>query len=274
MSKEPLSSTEFLTKILDKHNLKPKIAIILGSGLGHVVDAIQNCLSVDYSKIPNFPQTKVKGHRGRLHLGTIGSVTVACLEGRSHFYEGTSSNIIINFIETLKNIGCQSLIITNSAGSLNDKISVGHLMMIRDHINFQFTNVLSGHFQKNDNSPFINMQNAYCPVLRKKFQILAQEEEIILHEGVYMGVLGPSFETPAEILAFKKLGADAIGMSTIPEVIAARYFNLSVLAISVMTNMAAGLSDEILSHEKTLEMASLSCSHLSRLIIKFLRSSF
>lgn len=270
MVNQQLSSAEYIRQQLPDVN--PQVGIILGSGLGDLVDNIQSRQSLSYQDIPHFPQTHIAGHSGQLHFGQLGKVNVACLQGRSHFYEGTANETILNLIGTLHELGCHYLLVTNAAGSLQMSLPPGELMLITDHINFQFNNVLVGCFKEHNRSPFIDMEHAYCPQLRQGLSIVAQEQNIRLAEGVYVGVLGPSFETPAEIKAFARLGADAVGMSTIAEVIAARYYGMKVAGISVISNMAAGLSQEKLSHEHTLHNAKLASQKLQQLIMAFLQT--
>lgn len=269
MNDQQLASAEYIKQQLP--DINPKVGIILGSGLGRLVDYIPSKQSLSYQSIPGFPQTQVAGHSGQLHFGQLGNVEVACLQGRSHFYEGTENKTIVNLIGTLYELGCEYLLVTNAAGSLQLSMPPGALMLIQDHINFQFKNVLVGCGNQSARSPFINMEHAYCPKLRQGLTQVAASQNIPLTAGVYLGVLGPSFETPAEIRAFTLLGAHAVGMSTVAEVIAARYYGLQVAGISVITNMAAGLSQEKLSHEHTLRNAEQASSRLIQLIIAFLQ---
>lgn len=256
----------------------PKISVILGSGLSALVDAMEDKKSIPYDDLPGFPRLTVEGHPGRLSLGLIKNVPVACFEGRCHFYEGYShlnenapTLAMITPLRTMKILGGETIIITNSAGSLREETPTGSLVAIKDHINFTGQNPLIGIFRDMDfGSFFVGMEDAYDPHLRKLLQTSAEKINIPLTEGVYIGVLGPSFETPAEIKAFKSWGADLVGMSTIPEVIVARQAGLKVVGISVVTNMAAGMSDEKISHEGTLRGASRGIDHLIALISEFI----
>lgn len=268
MDQQTLTSAIYIQEQIP--NIKPKVGIILGSGLGDVVETIQLRQSLRYENIPNFPQSTILGHSGQLHLGQLGKVAVACLQGRVHFYEDIHPKIILNLMSTLYELGCRYLLVTNAAGSLHPHMLPGSLMLITDHINFQFKNVLVGQCYHSPRSPFIDMEEAYSPRLRQVLQAVAIRENIVLNEGVYVGVLGPSFETPAEIKAFARLGADAVGMSTIPEVIAARYYGLQVVGISVISNLAAGLTPQRLSHEHTLYQAQQAAQTLQHLITAFL----
>lgn len=244
----------------------PKIGIILGSGLGSLADQIENKISIPYADIPGFPITTISGHAGQLILGTLKQTPVVCLKGRAHFYEGVSPQILKLLIRTLKALGCSILLITNSSGSLRSDVGPGELMLITDHINFQPGNPLSGLNDEEFGPRFVSMNNAYDPDLRAKLLSTAASLNIPLAQGIYISVLGPVFETPAEIRAFRLLGADAVGMSTVPEVIVARHCGLRVAAVAGITNFAAGMSEEAPSHEETLHNAQVFAGKLSKLI--------
>ena len=219
-----------------------------------------------------FGVATVQGHAGRLVLGYLRGVPVACFQGRLHFYEGISNESAQTFIRTLKLIGCEMVLLTNAAGSMNMDAGPGSLMLITDHINFSFKNPLMG---KNDDmfgERFVPMEDAYDPALRQLALDVAKQNNIKLHQGVYMGVLGPSFETPAEIRAFMMMGANSVGMSTVPEVIIARHCGLRVLAISAITNYAAGLSKQGLSHEETLKYAAIASTDMIKLVENIIAS--
>ena len=252
-----------------KPDFTPKIGIILGSGLGPLAQQIEDATTIPYTQLPGFPKCAVAGHGGNLHLGMLRGTPVVCLEGRAHVYEG-NIEVIKTLIRTLKLLGCELLIATNAAGSLRKEVGTGSLMLITDHINFQFTNPLIGPNDEKFGERFVAMENVYDLDLRKKLSTIAQRLNIELPEGVYLAVSGPSFETPAEIHAFRTLGADAVGMSTIPEAIIARHCGLKVLAISAITNLAAGMNPETLSHEQTLRAAKLSVDKLITLLLTFI----
>ena len=252
-----------------KPDFQPKLGLILGSGLANIAELIDNPVIIPYQELPGFFQSGIEGHPGKLYLGTLQNVPIACLQGRVHLYEGIASTVIHTLIRTLKLLGCETLLLTNSAGSLRTDISTGMLMAISDHINFQFTNALAGNNNENFGPRFVSMDNAYDKNLRTQLEEIAKREKIPLASGVYLGTLGPSFETPAEIRAFQIMGADAVGMSTIQEVIVARHCDLKVAAISVITNMAAGLNKEMLSHEQTLRGAAAAMKQLTQLILAF-----
>ncbi len=251
-----------------KPNFTPKIGIILGSGLGAFAAQIENAVKIPYAQLPGFPKCSVAGHGGTLHLGMLRGIPIACLEGRAHIYEG-NIDVIKNLIRTLELIGCELLINTNAAGSLRKEVDAGSLMLITDHINFQFINPLIGPNDEAFGERFVSMENAYDQELREKMLHIAKRLNIELSEGVYIGVSGPSFETPAEIRAFRTLGADIVGMSTVPEVILARRCGIKVVAISAITNLAAGMNPEPLSHEQTLRAAKLSVDKLVNLLLNF-----
>ena len=248
----------------------PKIGIILGSGLGKLADHIEDAHYIPYDELPGFAQSTVAGHAGQLVLGYLENVPVVCLQGRLHYYEGIANPAVQILVRTLKLLGCEILLATNAAGSLNTAAGPGSLMLITDHINFQFRNPLVGANHDEFGPRFVAMGNAYDPVLRQRMLNTAKEQAITLHQGVYIGVLGPSFETPAEIKAFKILGADAVGMSIISEVIVARHCGLRVAVISAITNYAAGLSDVKLSHDETLHYADAASGSMLKLVKNFI----
>ncbi len=248
---------------------KPDVAMILGSGLGPLAGRIEAPIGVSYADLPGFPKPGVEGHAGRLVLGNLGGARVACLQGRAHAYEGNIAAMRTP-IRALRQAGCSTLIVTNAAGSLRTDIEPGSLMAISDHINLLPGNPLTGPNDDHFGPRFPPMANAYDADLRTDLKDTAAALSITLHEGVFVACLGPSFETPAEIRAFKTLGADSVGMSVVPEVIVARHCGLRVVAISVLTNLAAGLTFDELSHEQTLHFANLAAGDLSRLLVGFL----
>jgi purine-nucleoside phosphorylase len=249
----------------------PRVGIILGSGLGALAGEIADAVTIPYADIPGFPRPSVEGHVGRLHLGLLGGVPVACAQGRVHTYEAPDGAAIRRFVRAFKLIGCDILLLTNAAGSLRREMGAGSLMMLADHINMQPLNPLTGPNDDEFGPRFPPMDDAYDPRLRDLLRMAAGDSGVTLHEGVYIAILGPSFETPAEIRAFGRLGADAVGMSTVPEAIVARHCGLRVAAISAITNLAVGLGDTPLSHEQTLAEAAKAAASLSRLLVTFLR---
>jgi xanthosine phosphorylase len=242
---------------------------VLGSGLGAIADRIARPVVIDYGSIPGFPRPSVEGHAGRLVLGEFGGVAVACLQGRVHLYEGTAGREVQHYIRTLKVLGCEILVLTNAAGSLRREAGAGSLMLITDHINLQPVNPLTGPNDDEFGPRFPPLDDAYDPALRAQLHAAAGDAGLALHDGVYLALLGPSFETPAEIRAYGRLGADAVGMSTVPEAIVARHCGLRVAAVSAITNLAVGLGDIPLSHAQTLDVARQCAGDMGRLLAAF-----
>lgn len=244
-----------------------QFALVLGSGLGHLADAVEGT-AIDYGDLPGFPHAGVSGHAPKLVVGRLEGMRVAVLGGRAHYYEKGDANAMRPALETVKALGASYVILTNAAGSLTTAMGPGDIMLLSDHINFSGRNPLIG---ETTDARFVNMRDAYAPEMRVALRGAASDEGVDLAEGVYAWYSGPSFETPAEIRALRFLGADAVGMSTVPEVILARFLGLRVAAVSVITNMAAGLSDETLSHEHTKAMAPIGAAKLERVLRRFLR---
>ncbi len=239
---------------------------MLGSGLGHLTAAVDG-VAIDYADLPGFPHAGVSGHQPRLVIGDLEGVRVAVFGGRAHYYESGDAAVMRRPLEVLRALGAGELILTNAAGSFRPETPPGELMLIADHINFSGRNPLIGEAT---DARFVNMTDAYDPGLRRALTAAAATEGIALPEGVYAWYSGPSFETPAEIRALRTLGADAVGMSTVPEVILARFLGLRVAAISTITNMAAGMSDEAISHEHTKAMAPQGAAKLERVLRRYL----
>jgi purine-nucleoside phosphorylase len=244
------------------HTTAPALGIILGSGLGHFASQVEHATTLAYADIPGWPRSTVEGHSGRLVLGTIAGVQVAVMQGRVHPYEGYSPEQVSFPTRVLGLLGCRTLIVTNAAGGINTSYGEGAIVSIADHINLTGINVAAG-----PNEPrfavtptaglrFFDMTTAYSPRLRQVAQEQAAALGIPLPEGVYLAVLGPSYETPAEIRAFRTLGADLVGMSTVHEVIAARHMGIAVLGLSLVTNMAAGVLDKPLHHTEVMDTAT------------------
>lgn len=250
--------------------LPPRVGLILGSGLGGLADQIEEATAIPFGELPGFPEPSVEGHVGRLVMGQLGGVPVACLQGRVHLYEGQPPQAVQTLVRTLRAMGCEILVVTNAAGSLRTDVEPGSLMMIEDHINLQPINPLMGPNDDTFGPRFPPLAGAYDAALRGELRAAAGELDIPLHEGVFVACLGPNFETPAEIRAFQTLGGDSVGMSVVPEVLVARHCGLRVAAISVLTNLAAGLTIEELSHDQTLHYANLAANDLGRLIVRFL----
>jgi xanthosine phosphorylase len=248
----------------------PRVGVVLGSGLGAVADAVEDAVVIGYDKLPGFPAPTVAGHAGQAVLGTVGGVSVAVLQGRAHLYEGGDPEPLRTPVRALRAAGASTVILTNAAGSLRDEVGPGSLMAITDHINLTGANLLIGPNDDEVGPRFPSLRDAYDPALLDLLRSAAAETEVSLAEGVYLAVTGPSFETPAEIRAYRKLGADAVGMSTVQETILARHCGLRVAAISVITNLAEGMSHEPLSHEQTLRDAQRAAGNLTRLLLRFI----
>ncbi|HEY7560704.1 MAG TPA: purine-nucleoside phosphorylase [Gaiellaceae bacterium] len=243
--------------------LVPRVGVVLGSGLGPLADDVADAVVVPYDELPGFPQAGVAGHAGRLVLGRVGGTPVALMQGRAHFYEHGRPDGMKTAVQTLAEVGCRTLVVTNAAGSLDPEIGPGSVMLIADHIGLTGVSPLFG---ESGTDRFVDMVDAYSPRLRERLQELAARLRIELREGVYVWFAGPQFETPAEIQAARILGGTAVGMSTVPEVILARRAGLEVAALSVITNLAAGMSEERLSHEQTMRVAATATETAGRLV--------
>jgi purine nucleotide phosphorylase len=247
---------------------RPKVAVILGSGLGQFADDIAQVAAIPYAELPGFPQTTVGSHAGRLVLGHVGPTPVAVLQGRGHYYERGRPDEMKVAIRTLAETGCETLLQTNAAGSLRLDMPPGSVMAITDHINFTGVNPL---FDAGPgDSRFVDMVDAYDPALTQALLAAADAAGVACHQGVYIWFSGPSFETPAEIRAARVLGADAVGMSTAPETILARHAGMKVAALSLMTNYAAGLVPGKLGHDQTIAVAKAAAGDVQRVLRAFL----
>lgn len=239
--------------VLSKTKLRPRIGLVLGSGLGAFADEFASATRIEYRKIPHFPVSTAIGHAGKLVVGKVGDVPVAAMQGRVHFYEGYSMKDVAFPIRVLARMGIRAVILTNAAGGINTRFSQGALVVIKDHINLHATNPCTGPNDENFGPRFFDMTTAYDKQYRNVALAEAKKLKMEVHEGVYCILNGPSYETPAEIRAMRTLGADLAGMSTVPEVIAARHMGVKVLGISCVTNMAAGVLDQPINHEEVLE---------------------
>jgi len=234
---------------------RPRIAVLLGSGWAPLAQRVADPLRLPYAALPGFPETGIAGHAGELVLGRIGTHEVAVLCGRRHAYEGGDAAAMKGAIAALAAAGVQLLVQTNAAGSLDERMRPGQVMMVADHLNLVQHSPLLG---ETGTARFVDLRDAYDPALRAQARLAAERAGVVLHEGVYAWVLGPQFETPAEIRMLQRLGAQAVGMSTVPETILARHAGLRVLAFSLFTNMGCGLQAEALSHAHTLDVAGAS----------------
>jgi purine-nucleoside phosphorylase len=256
--------------IRSRSQVVPQVGIVLGSGLGDFAAQVGSSVAIPYADLEGFPRPAVSGHSGQLVLGTIAGTAVAVLSGRGHYYEHGRSDAMRPALETLRALGAETLILTNAAGSLREDMPPGSVMLITDHINFANRNPLVG---EGTDARFVGMTQAYDPVLAEHARAAAAAEGVPLSDGVYIWFSGPSFETPAEIRAARILGADAAGMSTVPEVILARFLQLRVLAFSVITNFAAGMTGAELSHAETKEVAPQGGAKLGRILIRLLAAA-
>ncbi len=250
MSDDPL--IEQSAARLRATGMQPRLAVLLGTGWGPVADRVQGAIDIAYAELPAFPRLHVGGHAGRVRLGTLGGKPVAVLAGRKHAYETGEPDGMKGAIRTLAALGVQVLLQTNASGSMDERMRPGELMLITDHINVVQRSPL---FHETSDKRFVDMSAAYDPALGAQAKAVATARGITLHEGVYAWVMGPQFETPAEIRWLRGCGAQAVGMSTVPETILARHAGMRVLALSMATNMAAGISDETLSHAHTMATA-------------------
>jgi purine-nucleoside phosphorylase len=239
--------------ILQRTPHQPKIGLVLGSGLGAFADSLTDATAVPYSEIPSYPQSTAIGHAGRLVIGKAGDIPVAAMQGRVHQYEGYSAQQVAFPMRVFARMGIKAVILTNAAGGINLSYSQGALVLLRDHINLQGANPLVGPNDDRFGVRFPDMTHTYSRSYRQIAREEATKLNITLHEGVYAALLGPSYETPAEIEYLRRIGADLVGMSTVAEVIAARHMGLNILAISCVTNMAAGILDQPLSHAEVME---------------------
>jgi xanthosine phosphorylase len=250
--------------------ISPRLGLMLGSGLGELAERLDNRVEIPYGDLPDFHVGGLAGHAGALVLGRLSGQDVAIFSGRWHVYEGIEGVAITTPVRTLKALGAEILVLTNAAGSLRAEAGPGSLVCISDHINLLGFNPLTGPNDDASGPRFPSLRDAYDRELRTRLHAAADVLGTELHDGVYLAVAGPSFETPAEIRAFRTLGADLVGMSTVPEVIAARHAGLRVAAVSAVTNLAEGMGGEELSHEQTLRVAKEGAARLGPLIERFL----
>ncbi len=261
---------ETVSFLKEKGFSTPDYGIILGSGLGKLVDIIKVEQSLAYEDIPNFPVSTVQGHQGKLIFGTIGTKKVVCLQGRFHFYEGWSMQETVFPVRVMKYLGTQNLIVSNASGGVNAKFKVGDIVIINDHINMMPLHPLHGKNDDRFGPRFVDMHDAYDKPMIAKMQKIAKEENIKLHEGVYMALQGPTFETPAEYGMVRALGADCVGMSTVPEVIVAKHMGMTCFGVSVITDLGVEGIVESVSHEEVQIAAKSAEKTLSKLVGRFI----
>lgn len=270
MTAQISEAMEVIHKYMPK-GFSPKIGIILGSGLSSIAEQITNPVSIPYQAIPGLHGGHVAGHASLMVFGHLNGVPIVCLRGRLHMYEECTYEHIRLLIRLVKAIGCHSFVITCAAGSLLPEVGPGELMMITDHINFHPGNPLAGPNDESVGPRFVGMEDAYDPLLQDILMSVAEKHDIPMADGVYLATLGPTFETPAEIRAFKRLGADAVGMSVVPEVILARHCGMRVACIAAITNLAAGMSEEKLTHSGTLQYGEIAARKLVKIIPDFIK---
>lgn len=252
------------------NNFSPEIGIVLGSGLGELADEFCD-VSVNYSDIPNFPVSTIKGHKGRLVFAEINGKRVVMMQGRIHYYEGHSMQFITSPVKILRELGVKTLILTNAAGAANPQFNPADLMLIKDHINFMGANPLVGENDEYFGTRFPDMSEIYKDELRQIAKKCAKDLGIDIKEGIYLATSGPSYETPAEVRMFRAWGADVVGMSTIPEAIVANYCGLKVLGISCVTNLAAGVGQNKLTHQEVIESANIAKDKFKSLIREIIK---
>ncbi len=267
LDQAPYAAAELIRQRMP--GFQPHAALILGSGLGALADTMTNAVSIDYTELPGFPISSVVGHAGQLVAGWLEGVPVLCMKGRGHFYEGHGMPVMMTAVRAFKLLGCEFLLATNAAGSMRKEVGPGRLVALTDHINFMPESPLVGPNDDRFGPRFFSLANAYDRELRAELAAVAKRLDIDLAEGVFAGYTGPNFETPAEIRMMQTLGCDVVGMSIVPEVLAARHCGLKVLAVSAMTNYAEGLSDTPLSHEQTLRCAAMAAEDFMRLLRAF-----
>ena len=251
-------------------DFKPHIGIVLGSGLGSFTENLNRAVIIPYQQLPGFPIGNVKGHAGNLVLGSYAGIDVAVLQGRAHYYEGNHSDTVKTYVRTLQRLGCEYFIATNASGSLNPNVKPGELMIITDHINLQGCNPLVGPNDEEFGPRFFPVDSLYNLDLRKQFLSVAEKLNISLHQGIYVAVLGPNYETAAEIRAFRMLGADVVGMSTVPEVLVAQHCGMKVAVISTITNYATGLNTVAHDHNEVIKVAEQGGKHLNQLLCQWI----
>lgn len=257
--------------ILSRTKLRPRIGLVLGSGLGAFADDFEAATRIEYKKIPHFPRSTAIGHAGRLVVGKVGAVPVAAMQGRVHYYEGYLLSDVVVPVRVMRTLGAEVLVVSNAAGGINRQWHAGDLMIIADHINFMGTNPLIGPNDPDLGPRFPDMSQAYDPELIALAERAALAESIPLRKGVYVGVSGPSYETPAELRMLGRWGADAVGMSTVPEVIAARHMGMRVLGLTAITDMATGERVQPVTHEEVIAVAQQVEPKFIRLVKRIVR---
>jgi xanthosine phosphorylase len=255
-----------------KPGFTPRVALILGSGLGILADQIEGAVTVKYTDLPGFPPSGVHGHAGELVMGMLAGVPVVCMKGRAHVYEGHGLSVMTNAVRTMKLLGCEMLFVTAASGSLKEEVGPGSLVALSDHINLLQSTPMTGPNDDRFGPRFFSMGNAYDKELRALLVNAGKEKGIAITEGVYVAYPGPNFETAAEIRMMQIIGGDAVGMSIVPDVVPARHCGLKVVGLSVITNLAEGMSPFALSHEQTLKYAAIGATDMVTAILGFLKA--
>lgn len=258
--------------VRSRTDLRPSVGIVLGSGLGQLGDAIDEPVAIPFAELPGWPAASDPGHAGRLVVGRLEGVPVVCLQGRLHLYEGNTARLVVEPVLLMGRLGASTIVLTNAAGGVNEAFPPGTLMLITDHLNLTGHNPLLGPNDDAIGSRFPDLVDAWSPRLRELMRAAARAEGIRLEEGVYAALTGPTYETPAEVRMLRSLGADAVGMSTVLEAIAARWAGLEVCGVSLVTNPGAGVTGEPLSHEEVLAAAAEAGPRFTALIRRFVRS--
>jgi inosine/guanosine/xanthosine phosphorylase family protein len=264
--------SELATAVRSRSALIPRVGMVLGSGLGGLADAIEEGTAIPFDQLPGWPAASAPGHRGRLVLGILEGVPVACLQGRLHLYEGHSAQRVAEPVLLMGRLGAGTIVLTNAAGGVNPAFGAGTLMVIADHLNLTGRTPLLGPNDDSTGPRFPDLTDAWDPELRHALHAAGSAAGIALAEGIYAGLIGPAYETPAEVRMLRTLGADAVGMSTVMEAIAARWAGLRVCGVSLVTNPGAGLSDHPLSHEEVLTAANAAGPRLEQVLRGFLRT--
>jgi purine-nucleoside phosphorylase len=275
-SQSPISFSRRLQEleaaVRTRSEIVPRLGIVLGSGLGGLADDLTDPVSVPFSDMPGWPPASAPGHAGRLLLGHLEGVPAVCLQGRLHLYEGHSERLVIEPVLLMNHLGARTIVLTNSSGGVNEGFTAGTLMLITDHLNLTGRNPLIGANDDTLGQRFPDMVDAWSPRLRDIVRNAAAEEGVDIAEGVYAGLLGPTYETPAEVRMLRTLGADAVGMSTVLEAIAARWVGLELVGMSLVTNLGAGVTGEPITHDEVMAVAAEAGPRLSQLVKRFVRS--
>jgi purine-nucleoside phosphorylase len=266
---QPERIRALVAAVRSRSSLEPAVGIVLGSGLGRLAEDLQDAVAIPFADLPGWPEATAPGHAGRLLLGRLGSVPVVMLQGRLHLYEGNDPGLVVQPVLLFHALGARTLILTNAAGGVNPEYGPGTLMVITDHLNLTGRTPLLGANADEIGPRFVDLTEVWSRRLRERLHAAGRAEQVELVEGIYVGLLGPSYETPAEVRMLRGLGADAVGMSTVVEAIAARWAGLEVCGVSLVTNAGAGYSGQPLTHEEVLEAGAEAGPRLARVINRF-----